>query len=119
MAIVRQDRRAAAIESLSEARQGVYEGLRNHDASLAALDDLELSLGLATEGEQAQREQYLVMHFGKGDAVGHTLDECDGKGCGSQAADDILEGLDDDTEAQEGPEGAGEGEDSEEGGKGA
>jgi hypothetical protein len=113
MAIVRQDRRASAIDGFKEARSGAYESLRSIDGTLAALDDTELALGLATEGEQGQREQYIVMHFLKGDATGHTLDECDGKGCASQAADDVLAGLESDTEDDTTSDGEGEGEDSE------
>jgi hypothetical protein len=111
MAIVRNDRRGTAIENIASARQAFHETLRTVDGGQAALDELELSLGLANEGEQAQREQYLVMHFGKGDATGHTLDECDDKGCADRGADDLLEGLQASAvEGEEADEGEGEGE---------
>lgn len=76
MAIVRNDRRDAALASVRELREGLQVCMRQLDSMQASLQDAELTLGLATEGEQAKRGDYLVMHYPEGAAVGHTLDEC-------------------------------------------
>lgn len=113
MAIVKSERRGIAIEQLAEARQALFETLQKVDTVQAVLDDLEVSLGLANEGEQAQREQYLVMHYRKGEAVGHTLDECDDAKCADTAADDLIAGLEDEEGEGEEEEGEEEGEEEE------
>jgi hypothetical protein len=90
MAIVRTDKRPVALQLANDLRDGIMEGLRHFDGLQAGLESLELELGLATEGEQAQRAAYLVLHYPKGSDTGHTLDECS-EGC---SMDEVLEELD-------------------------
>jgi hypothetical protein len=91
MAIVRTDKRPVALKLAADLKTGIEEGLRNLDTLQAGLESLELELGLSTEGEQAQRPSYMVLHYPKGSDTGHTLDECT-EDC---AADEILADLED------------------------
>lgn len=76
MPIVRSDKRPNAIKLLGEIRAQLRGLLAQADALQAATEALELELGLTNEGEQAARDQLMVLHFPKGDDKGHALDEC-------------------------------------------
>lgn len=76
MAIVRPDKRQAAINTLAEIRMQLRGLMTQCDALQAHTETLELDLGLANEGEQANRDQCMVLHYPKGDDTGHPLDEC-------------------------------------------
>jgi len=92
MAIVRNDKRQNAIESITEIRAGISDTLLRIDAIQASLEDLELSLGLASEGQQDGRERYAVTHFLKGENDGHSVDGCS-LVCRDNAADEVIEDL--------------------------
>jgi hypothetical protein len=91
MAIVRQDKRPQAIQLLQEARTQLDGLLRQADAMQATLESLELDLGLASEKQQAERAQCMVMHYPQGAEVGHTLDECT-EDCAASELIEELEG---------------------------
>lgn len=76
MPIVRSDKRPEAIKLLAEVRTQLRGLLTQADALQATTEALEVSLGLTNEGEQATRDQLMVLHFPAGDDKGHTLDEC-------------------------------------------
>lgn len=76
MAIVRQDKRPQAIASLAEVRRQLRGVLHTVDALQAQIEAIELDLGLANEGEQAQRDQCMVLHYPAGSDVGHVLSDC-------------------------------------------
>lgn len=76
MGIVRSDKRQTSIELLKELHSQIESAMRILDSLQASAESLELELGLASEGEQAQRAQYLVMHYPTGEDKGHSLDEC-------------------------------------------
>ena len=76
MAIVRPDKRPAAINTLAEIRMQIRGLMTQCDALQAQTETLETDLGLANEGEQASRDQCMVLHYPKGDDTGHPLDEC-------------------------------------------
>src|SRR5512136_1522209 len=106
MAIVRTDKRPAALQALKDLRSNIEGAMGQLDSLQAGLETLELELGLASEGEQAGRACYMVLHYPKGSDVGHTLDEC----TDDCAADSVLEALEDDAAEGEGadkPEGGG------------
>lgn len=90
MAIVRHDRRDSAIQGVTELREGIQGLMKQADAMQASLEDLEQVLGLASEGEQAKRDQYIVMHYPEGEDVGHTLDECPERGCVDKDTEEVL-----------------------------
>jgi hypothetical protein len=81
MSIVRSDRRPDAISTITEAQESARKALILADEQQAALDDLEVILGLSTEGNIAARDRLCVMHFPAGDKEGHTLDVCVDLGC--------------------------------------
>lgn len=89
MPIVRSDKRDNALILVKELRSNIESVMRQADVLQASLESLELELGLTTEGEQAQRPTFMVLHYTKGAEVGHTLDECTDE-C---AADEVLEDL--------------------------
>lgn len=93
MAIVRGDKRQSAIEAVADMRRQMGDTLLRIDDLQASLDDLEYSLGLASEGEIEGRDRHAVVHFGKGETVGHSLDTCREKGCDDTAADEVIENL--------------------------
>lgn len=91
MPIVRPDRRTVAIETLEEIRIQLRSLLSQADGLQASIECLEIDLGLANEGEQAARDQLLVMHYPKGKDIGHTLDECTEECAASDALEDLGE----------------------------
>lgn len=76
MGIVRSDKRPEAKKLIAEVTTQVGGLLMQADALQATVEALEVELGLATEGEQATRDQYMVTHYRKGDEVGHPIAEC-------------------------------------------
>ncbi len=76
MPIVRTDKRKTAMQLLEETRTQIRGLLAQADALQATTEALEIELGLANEGEQATRDQLLVLHYPKNDDTGHCLDEC-------------------------------------------
>jgi hypothetical protein len=76
MPIVRTDKRQNAIKMLAEVRNQIRGLLTQADALQATTEALELELGLGNEGNQATRDQLLVLHYKEGDDTGHPLDEC-------------------------------------------
>jgi hypothetical protein len=76
MPIVRTDKRQNAIKLLAELRNQVRGLLTQGDALQAIIEALELELGLGNEGQQATRDQLMVLHYKEGDDTGHPLDEC-------------------------------------------
>ncbi len=97
MGIVRTDKRPGALALVKDLRSNIESTMGQLDSMQAELESLELELGLATEGEQAKRACYMVLHYPEGADVGHTLDEC----TDDCAADSVLEALEDDKD--EGP----------------
>jgi hypothetical protein len=91
MGIVRTDKRPGALQLVKELRSNIEGSMGQLDSLQAGLESLELELGLATEGEQATRACYMVLHYPKGSDTGHTLDEC----TDDCAADSVLEDLED------------------------
>ena len=65
MPIVRADKRKTAIKSLADVRAQLRGILTQADALQATTEALELELGLGNEGEQATRDQLLVLHYKK------------------------------------------------------
>ena len=100
MAIVRQDKRPQAIALLQEARTQLDGLLRQADALQATLESLELDLGLASEKQQSERAQCMVLHYPQGADTGHTLDDCT-EDC---AASELIEELEGDGNEEEGQE---------------
>jgi len=98
MAIVRPDKRPQAIALVQEARTQLDGVLRQVDGLQATIESLELELGLASEKQQSQRAQCMVMHYAQGDDSGHTLDECT-EDCAASELIEELEGEDDGTES--------------------
>lgn len=76
MAIIRSDKRPEALELFREVRTQLDGLLTQADALQATIEAIELELGVSNETEQASRNQLLVLHYPKGDEVGHPLDEC-------------------------------------------
>lgn len=76
MAIVRNDKRPQALALYQEIRAQIDGLLRQVDALQATCESLELELGLASEKDQAERAQCMVLHYPQGDETGHSLDEC-------------------------------------------
>ena len=89
MPIVRSDKRTEAQAALAEVRAQLRGLLLQADALQATTEGLELSLGLASEGEQANRAQYLVLHYRKGDSVGHPLEDCTDECAGEESIIDF------------------------------
>ncbi len=98
MPIVRSDRRNQAIADLREMRLQLRGLLTQADALQATCEAVELDLGLANEGEQATRDQLMVLHYRKGDEVGHPLDDCDEHCAKAEALIETGEGGDDEKE---------------------
>lgn len=94
MPIVRGDKRKTALQLLAETRAQLRGLLTQADALQATTEALELELGLANEGEQATRDQLLVLHYPKGDDTGHCLDECTDECVASDPLTDLGEGDD-------------------------
>jgi hypothetical protein len=92
MAIVRTDKRPAAIKLVQDMRNNIEGGLRQFDSLQAGLESLELELGLSTEGEQAQRASYMVLHYPKGNETGHSLDECTDECASEEVLAELEEG---------------------------
>lgn len=88
MSIVRSDKRPEALKLLGEVTTQIGGLLMQADALQATVEALEVELGLASEGTQATRDQYMVTHYRKGDEVGHPLSDCNDE-C---AAGEILDG---------------------------
>ena len=107
MPIVRSDKREEALTLVKEMRSNIEAVMRQGDALQAGLESLELALGLTTEGEQAQRSTYMVLHCPKGSENGHTLDECTDDCAAEEVLEDLGEtGGDDESEESEAkPEG--------------
>ena len=107
MGIVRTDKRPGALQLVKDMRSNIEGGMRQLDSMQAALESLELELGLATEGEQASRASYMVMHYPEGSDTGHSLDEC----TDDCAADEVLDELEGEEgkEGEDKPEGEGQG----------
>jgi hypothetical protein len=61
---------------MAEIRMQIRGLMTQADALQAQCEGLELDLGLANEGEQAARDQCMILHYLKGDDTGHPLDEC-------------------------------------------
>lgn len=95
MPIVRTDKRPIAIKLLAETRAQLRGLLTQADALQAATEALEIELGLSNEGEQATRDQLLVLHYPKGSEIGHTLDECTDACVAEDALTDLGEGGED------------------------
>jgi hypothetical protein len=76
MGIVKTEKRGIALKLVKDLRVSVEAVMRQADGLQATLESLELELGLANEGEQANRDSHLVLHYPEGSEVGHTLDEC-------------------------------------------
>ncbi len=76
MPIVKTEKRKLAIRLLEEIHAQLRGLLTQADALQATTEALEIELGLTNEGEQATRDQLLVLHYRKGDDTGHPLDEC-------------------------------------------
>ena len=76
MPIVRSDKRPEAVKTLAEIRTQLRGLLTQADALQANIEALELTLGIANEGEQATRDQLMVIHCPQGSETGHGLDEC-------------------------------------------
>ena len=76
MAIVRNDKRPEALKLTGELNTQIGGLLLQANALQASLEALEVELGLASEGDQATRDQYMVTHYRKGDEVGHPVAEC-------------------------------------------
>lgn len=96
MGIVRTDKRPGALQLVKDLRSNIEGAMGQLDSLQAGLESLELELGLATEGEQANRACYMVLHYPKGSDTGHTLDECTDE-C---AADSVLADLEDEGEGE-------------------
>lgn len=79
MGIVRPDKRKAAIEHVAELNAQLRGLLATADALQATIESLEVELGLANEGEQASRDQFMVMHYRRNEDTGHLLSECSEK----------------------------------------
>lgn len=105
MSIVRSDKRPEAIASFAEAHDNLRQQLVACDAQQANIEDLEISLGLATEATIDARDRLCVMHYPAGAAEGHTLDVCADIGCHEKDPVADLLGGDDDAEEGEGNEG--------------
>ena len=95
MGIVRGDKRKTAIALLVEIRIQIRGLLTQVDALQATTEALEIELGLANEGEQATRDQLLVLHYPKNDDTGHCLDECTEECAAEDSLVDLGEGEDD------------------------
>lgn len=104
MPIVRTDKRPNAIKLLGEIRTQLRGALAQVDALQAASEALELELGLTNEGEQAGRDQLMVLHFPKGDDKGHTLDECTDACIAEDSLIELGEGGDDTTATEPEPQ---------------
>jgi len=81
MAIIRTDKRLGALKRLAECRTLIDQALGVIDVLQDSIDDLEVDLGLASEGEQTTRERYAVMHFPAGNGEGHSMTQCETIGC--------------------------------------
>lgn len=103
MPIVRTDKRQTALKLLAETRAQLRGLLTQADALQATTEALELELGLGNEGEQATRDQLLVLHYQKGNDTGHPLDECTDECAAEDSLLDLGEG---ETETE--PEGEGQ-----------
>jgi hypothetical protein len=108
MAIVRPDKRSGALDAFATMRKLLNGSLVQADTARALLDDMELNLGLATEGDLAKREAYLVVHMPPGEKEGHELGDCEGRGCLAAGGEEedltalgLADGEDPDTESQE------------------
>lgn len=105
MGIVRTDKRPGALQLVKDMRSNIEGGMRQLDSMQAALESLELELGLATEGEQASRACYMVMHYPEGSDTGHSLDEC----TDDCAADEVLEELEEGSKGEPSQDDKGDG----------
>ena len=92
MPIVRSDKRPTAIKLLGEVRTQLRGLLAQADALQATTEALELELGLTNEGEQASRDQLMVIHCPKDSETGHGLDECTDECIAEDALNDLGEG---------------------------
>jgi hypothetical protein len=92
MPIVRTDKRQNAIKLLAEIRNQTRGLLTQADALQATSEALELELGLGNEGQQASRDQLLVLHYKEGDDTGHPLDECTEECAATDSLIDLGEG---------------------------
>ncbi len=101
MPIVRTDKRKTALQLLAETRAQLRGLLTQADALQATTEALELELGLANEGEQATRDQLLVLHYPKGDETGHCLDECTDECVAAEPLTDLGEGDETDKPSQD------------------
>lgn len=99
MPIVRTDKRPAAIKLLADVRAQLRGILTQADALQATTEALEIELGLSNEGDQSTRDQYLVLHYKKGDELGHSLDECSDECAAEDPLIDLGEG--EETEVKE------------------
>lgn len=89
MAIVRTDKRPEALKLLAEINTQIGGLLMQADALQATAEALEVELGLASEGDQATRDQYMVTHYRKGDEVGHPVAECTDECAAAETLADI------------------------------
>ncbi len=92
MPIVRSDKRDRAIKLVGDTRAQLREILTHANELQATIEALELELGLANEGEQAGRDQMLVLHYPKGSDTGHTLDECGDECIAQDSLEELGEG---------------------------
>lgn len=96
MGIVRSDKRPEALKLIAEVGTQLSGLLVQADALQATIEALEIELGLSNEGAQSTRDQYLVLHYRKGDEVGHPLAECNEECAGGDSLSEIGEGEEED-----------------------